>query len=484
MRRLSFVLSLVGLFIVSTIYPSTALAQGTCPAGASQLVYGNTVEGQIDDSQAVVRYCFEGAEGDVVTIQLNKTSGMLDTYLTLTDASSSDVLVTNDDRSLSSTDSEIVYELEADGIYLIDASRFNQENGSTDGEFSLTLTTDSDTNTELDADTESERPEGCPALYDVISYGETIEGEIDNDDYSYFYCFNGTAGDEVVINAVKTSGGLDTLLILTDLVFDEVYAENDDREIGVRDSRVVLVLPETGSYLITITRYNLGDGTSEGEFELTLQVNDGTFSEDELYTVRNPEPYECTRPLIQQLNATQWLEETVNYDFRLNFGCEGLVAISVLGGNFVAPYSFDDDDNLQVTMNEQNYLVELATDEELTLTGEDGTEFVFTDVGECANSLEEDLNEGVWFLGQNDTFFRLDFMCGGVVIITLESDIAAYTYEVDSGADTLFIGGAEAILWTDVFVLPGVQMSVETDDEPLIFTNILTEIDDGSDADI
>ena len=472
MQKLSFGVLILGIVLINTM---PLLAQSGCPSGTEKLGVGDSIDGQIDDGQAIIQACFEGNEGDVVTISLSRTSGDLDTYLQLTDSSGDEVYATNDDCSLSSTDSEIVFELPDDGAYVINASRFNQEDGRTEGRFTLTVTSGGASTAT------SERPEGCPILYDVINYGETIEGEIDDRDYSWFYCFSGSAGDEVVIDAMATSGDLDTLLVLTDLRFDEVFAENDDREIGNRDSRIVFILPESGAYLITMTRYNLDDGDTEGDFELIVQVNDGTFTDEELYTIREPNPYECNRPLLQDLNSTQWLEENERYNFRLNFGCEGLAVVSIFGEVFDAPYAFDRG-QLQLEFNNQTYAIELGRNG-LTLTSDD-TEFVFTDVGDCSDELEQDLIEGVWFLGQNDTFFRLDFLCGGALLLTLESDTEAYTYDLDTRQETLFINGFNDEAWTDVFILPGSQMSVETVDDPFIFTNVLTEIEDTDEADI
>lgn len=477
MQKLSVVVLILGVVLMNTAHLSSVFAQDSCPSGTETLSIGDTFEGLIDDTQTIIQACFTGNEAEVVTIRLSRSSGDLDTYLQLTDLSGNEVFATNDDRSLSSTDSEIVFEIPEDAVYIINASRFNQDDGETDGGFTLTLMAEDSTSK---ADTE--RPDGCPILYDVIKYDESIDGEIDNRDYSFFYCFVGTEGDEVVIDATATSGDLDTLLLLTDLRFDEIYAENDDREISTRNSRIVYVLPESGAYLITLTRYDTEDGETEGDFELIVQLNDGTFTDEDLYNVREPNPYECNRPLVRELNAAQWVDENEAYNFRLNFGCEGLAVVSIFGEVFDVPYMFEDD-ALQLEFNGQVYTVELGQNGQMTLSGED-SEFVFMDAGRCTDELEQDLVEGVWFLGDNDTFFRLDFMCGGVMLLTLESEVDAFLYNFDSDQETLEIQGFNIEVWTDVFILPGSQMSVETNDDPFIFTNVLTEIEDTNDADI
>lgn len=483
LRSLASLTIVIFLITFSYIDSSMTQAQTMCPPGVDVLAMGDTLEGEINDSQSTVSVCFEGNRGDVVKIELMGETGSLDTYLEVTDTFGDDVYATNDDRSLSSTDSEIDFELPTDGVFIINASRFNRENGSTEGTFSLSLTLDSEGGeSSSTSDEPGERPEGCPILYDTIRYGQTIADDISDFEFRYSYCFVGTAGDEVIIEVGATSGDLDTILFLTDIRLDEFFAENDDVRLGTRDSRIVYTLPETGPYLITVSRYDLDDGNSEGDFELTLQVNDGSFSDEELYTIRDPNPYECNRPLMRELNATQWLEENEDYNFRLNFGCEGLAVVSIFDEVFDIPYMFDGSD-LELIFNEQTYAVNLDSTGQLTLTGQNGGEFTFNDVGRCSTELEQDLTEGVWFFGQNDTFFRLDFLCDGVVIITLESVVEAYIYDLDTGDETLEIGEFGQF-WSDVFILPGTQMSVETEDEPLIFTNILTEIDGGTNADL
>lgn len=458
-----------------------ANAQRGCPLKLEKIQIGDVVTGRIGDNQPLIQYCFEGTAGDQITIDLSRESGSLDAFLELTNIDGDEIYITNDDRSLSTTDAQIIFELPETATYVIHATRFDREDGSTQGTFKLLLVTDG---ANPEADVETERPDGCPALYDSIRYGGSFEGTIDDDNIFYAFCFVGQAGEEVVIDAEAKGDELDTYLFLTDLRIENVLAENDDVRLGNRDSRIVFTLPEDGAYLITVTRYDMDEGTTAGDFTMTLGVNDGTYSEEDLFSDSyEPNPYECNRPLIKQLNETQWLEENTDYDFRLNFGCEGDVAVSILGDIFVAPYTVTEN-GLQLELNEQTFIVELQSDNTLVMVNSEAQVFRFNDVGECSNVAVRDLQDGVWYLDENTTLFRLDFMCNGVVILTLDDLTGAYHYHYDVTASNLTIDSEDFIVWTEIFILPGSYLSVETEDGPFIFTNILTEIEAADEAGI
>jgi hypothetical protein len=462
---------------------SMTFAQDDCPLLMKRIRMNETVTGRISRDTPVAQYCFKGRSGEQVTIDLERGSGSLDAFLEITNLSGSEIFITNDDRSLSTTDAQIIFVLPETSVYVINATRFDREDGTTQGTFELTMVSSQASDSESD-EAEVERPDGCPALYDTLAYGDSYVDTIDDNHLSFFFCFIGERGQEVVIDAVADDSELDTVLVLTDLRFEDALAENDDVRLGVRDSRIIYVLPDDGAYLITLSRYDFEDGSTEGDFILTLRINDGTFTtEDDVLGGYEPHPYDCNRPLIQQLNATQWLEENDDYNFRLNFGCEGLATVSILGGVFTIPYAFVGGE-LQLSLDNQAYTADYQPNGTLTLTGEANQEFVFNDVGDCSNSLKQDLIDGVWFLDENTAHFRLDFMCNDVVIVTLDSIPHVYTYDLNTHTDVLTINTDVPLIWTEVFILPGSFMSVETDDDALIFTNILAEIEDTNQADI
>ena len=106
---------------------------------AFEIVYGGQVVGTIDDENIIDNFIFIGTAGDVVSITLRTTDGNLDTLLTLRDEDGKQ-LTANDDGFDEGRDSLIFeYELLNDGVYLIEASRFERIAGETSGSYILSL---------------------------------------------------------------------------------------------------------------------------------------------------------------------------------------------------------------------------------------------------------------------------------------------------------------------------------------------------------
>lgn len=105
-----------------------------------------------------------------------------------------------------------------------------------------------------------------------IRPGETITGRIDDEVFARFYQFEGQAGDEVTITAERVTGDLDPMLVLRD-ANDQTLpdAVSDDAAPGVRDAALTYTLPEDGRYVIAVTRFGVREGTTAGDFALTLE---------------------------------------------------------------------------------------------------------------------------------------------------------------------------------------------------------------------
>ncbi|MBC7815070.1 MAG: PPC domain-containing protein [Burkholderiales bacterium] len=103
----------------------------------------------------------------------------------------------------------------------------------------------------------------------LIVYGDSVTGTLNNDVYALFYQFNGAAGDAVDISAETLTGDLDSILVLRD-ADDNNLASNDDASPDTRSPRLVYSLPYTGQYVIAVTRFGLREGTTSGDFRLSL----------------------------------------------------------------------------------------------------------------------------------------------------------------------------------------------------------------------
>ncbi len=122
--------------VVNNDLPESAAA---IMSAATPLDMGIAVNGAIANDQPYVSYSFAGEANDQVTIDMNATSGSLDTFLFLLDPSGN-IVASNDDREQGNTDAEITSALlPSAGTYTIVATRYAKRIGGTEGTFTLIL---------------------------------------------------------------------------------------------------------------------------------------------------------------------------------------------------------------------------------------------------------------------------------------------------------------------------------------------------------
>lgn len=102
----------------------------------------------------------------------------------------------------------------------------------------------------------------------LIFYGQTMTATINDEVYARFYQFRGREGETVIITAERVTGDLDPIVVLRDDI-DRNLAEDDDGGEG-QNARLEFTLPTSGTYTIAVTRYGLRDGTTVGDYRLTL----------------------------------------------------------------------------------------------------------------------------------------------------------------------------------------------------------------------
>ncbi len=106
--------------------------------------------------------------------------------------------------------------------------------------------------------------------------GEALTGTISSDRYALFYRFSGQAGDVIRVTAERLTGDLDPLLVLRDGADRTLPGGvNDDADSSTRNAALTYTLPTAGDYIISVTRYGVRDGTTTGDFRLTLEVERG-----------------------------------------------------------------------------------------------------------------------------------------------------------------------------------------------------------------
>ncbi len=252
-------------------------------AGATAIAYGDTVEGQLGGKTYYVVYQFEGQQGDHVVITMTG-DGNLDPYLGLLDGTSQEVLVEDDDGA-GNSNALIETDLPQTDTYLIIATRYGLDTGTSEGSYTLDLqggtgpvgatTNISNANQTTTNATEPEMIEEGVYYMGMIALGDVISGEISRDMVAGIYEVPLDAGTTVTITMAADNSNLDSFLIFTSS--NEELAHDDDSGAdlpggGPNDATITVTVPDNDSYFIVAMRQGGPNGTTIGAF--TLSVTD------------------------------------------------------------------------------------------------------------------------------------------------------------------------------------------------------------------
>ena len=226
------------------------------PAG---IAFDQTVTAELTQNRYERFHVFEGQRDQIISISMERTQfiGQLDAYLVLTNAGFQP-LIEDDDSGTGSSALIEDYRLPADGLYYIIATRFERAEGTSFGEYNLTLTD------------QGSAFAGIPADIPRLLYGTTLEDSITADDTDSLYAFWGVAGERVIIAMEQMSGSLDAVIELLDAEQVRMLLDDDS---GFEDNaRLDTVLTYTGVHFIRATRYegSTGDANTTGTYRLTL----------------------------------------------------------------------------------------------------------------------------------------------------------------------------------------------------------------------
>lgn len=232
----------------------------------SGLRFGDNVLNTITDIYPRVYYTFRARRGDIISVRMERTSGDLDPALQLVD-SNGVVLAENDEiEGSGSLDAGIIgHVIEADGTYVIIATRYGQVAGRSSGGFVLTLESGASSGLGRTA----EAP--IPLLVD-----QPYEGEITAARYQQFYRFEGRQYDLVTIQMRRNGGALDSFLVLTDDQ-QNVLTQNDDDGESQNSAIRQFALPYDGVFYVVATRFQQESGATTGAYTLTLSVEGNAF---------------------------------------------------------------------------------------------------------------------------------------------------------------------------------------------------------------
>jgi len=107
-----------------------------------------------------------------------------------------------------------------------------------------------------------------------IAYGQTVTGELSNQQVEALYNFAAQQGDTITITMDAVEGNLDPLVILVDQSLTNVLAVDNDSG-GNRNARLRYIIPTSTSYVIRATTVQ-GAGEIKGKYRLTLTLGNPT----------------------------------------------------------------------------------------------------------------------------------------------------------------------------------------------------------------
>ncbi|QPC82782.1 PPC domain-containing protein [Phototrophicus methaneseepsis] len=238
---------------------------GVLSQQGSTLRYDEPVIDRISSEQPELYYTFRAEEGDILNLEMIRSSGNLDPYLIVVDSNRYQI-ADNDDYNEQTEIARIANLLiEETGTYVVIATRYGQAGGDTAGNFVLTI-----------SESENSGLGNSILAPQRIASGESVEGIINDDQYQRYFTFTANQHDLVTITMDQTSGRLDAYLVLLTAA-DEVLFENDDGGSG-RNARISQYrIPQAGTYTIVATRLDGEAGTSLGGFRLQFRIEGSAF---------------------------------------------------------------------------------------------------------------------------------------------------------------------------------------------------------------
>lgn len=230
--------------------------------------YGAAVPGAINNEKPEDIYIFAAEKGDVINIHLRRTSGNLDPLLDLYSNPTGQPLRSEDDdaTALGTLNAAIVnYLIPTDGTYYLRATRYGRSTGNTSGTYLLTLEV-------VPPDELGTRVSNARYL----EYGETVSGTITDEISTRYFQFDATRGDIVSVFVARENDEDDLAPVITlfstDLRQLAVSVGEEDQD----EARLPGVsIPETASYILSISRFAVLEGATTGSFTLELTGRPG-----------------------------------------------------------------------------------------------------------------------------------------------------------------------------------------------------------------
>lgn len=214
------------------------------------LTYGQSVTGTIDHIRFFQQYSFEGRAGDRIVVLMEALSGNLDPLLLLGDSQLN--LIAEDDDGGGGFNARLEIVLPADGLYIIEATRFGQDSsaGRSTGDYRLSL---------MASQPGARAPTDMAGILAPLTFGKTQRGLLTARDRMHMLWFQGSAGDEVRVRG-RYSAGVSATLVMYDPEMSELQRDSTGQELQY-------TLEDSGIYWIAVA---LNSPILDGTYALTL----------------------------------------------------------------------------------------------------------------------------------------------------------------------------------------------------------------------
>ena len=231
----------------------TALAQAQDSPPIFPIMPGS-VEGNISAAQPGTRYSFQVNADQPVSISMSATSGDLDPFLFLFDEDEQ-LIDSNDDFEAGRRDARISFTPAEAGRFIIEATRFEQEVGSSTGSYRLTLQVGESLNDESGTGVINAPPFGVP--YQLLDFEQFATGSLDEASPLRYFALNGQQGDFVRFVLTRTSGDVSASMALRS---SDLNVISRSAEAAADEIVIYATLTEAGWTLLEINR-ELGSGS-------------------------------------------------------------------------------------------------------------------------------------------------------------------------------------------------------------------------------
>jgi hypothetical protein len=225
------------------------------------LQYGDSVVKEIDATVSQHLFAFSALRGDIISVTMQRISGDLDPLLVLADAQGQVILSSDDDpESPGTLDAAIrTLRIQQTANYVIIATRFGQEAGTSSGGFSLKLE-------KLGAESIGRTPD-FPELLDIRTI---VTGSISKDVVRRYYQIEAKAGEVLTVEVKRTKGNLDPTVQIMSGDGQRLLASNNTGARGVNARITEYRIPLDGQYLVVVSRFNGDTGITAGDYSLLV----------------------------------------------------------------------------------------------------------------------------------------------------------------------------------------------------------------------